>query len=51
MKLRSLRKPKAEAYETARQLAQKEGILSGISTGALVHAGLQLGKRSQYQNI
>ena len=40
----------AEAYETVRQLAQKEGILSGISTGALVHAGLQLGKRSQFQN-
>ena len=40
----------AEAYETGRQLAQKEGILSGISTGALVYAGLQLGQRSQYQN-
>lgn len=40
----------AEAYETVRQLAQKEGILIGISTGAVVHAGLQLGRRSQYQN-
>ena len=40
----------AEAYETGRQLAQKEGILSGISTGAVVYAGLQIGRRSQYQN-
>jgi cysteine synthase A len=40
----------AEAYETGKQLAQKEGILSGISTGAVVHVALQLGKRSQYQN-
>ena len=40
----------AEAYETVRQLAQKEGILSGISTGAVVYAGLQIGRRSQYQN-
>jgi cysteine synthase len=40
----------AEAYETGKQLAQKEGILSGISTGAVVYAGLQLGKRLQYQN-
>lgn len=40
----------AEAYETGRQLAQKEGVLSGISTGALVYAGLQLGRRSQYQD-
>ena len=40
----------AEAYEMGRQLAQKEGILSGISTGAVVYAGLQLGQRSQYQN-
>ncbi|MFN9608714.1 MAG: cysteine synthase A, partial [Pseudanabaena sp.] len=28
----------AEAYETGKQLAQKEGILSGISTGAVVYA-------------
>ena len=40
----------AEAYETGKQLAQKEGILSGISTGAVVYAGLQIGRRSQYQN-
>lgn len=40
----------AQAYETGRQLAQVEGILSGISTGAAVCAGLQIGQRSQYQN-
>ncbi|MDB9514159.1 pyridoxal-phosphate dependent enzyme [Kamptonema animale CS-326] len=33
-----------------RQLAQVEGILSGISTGAAVYAGLQIGQRSRYQN-
>ncbi|BAY30397.1 cysteine synthase [Nostoc carneum NIES-2107] len=37
-----------QAYETGRQLAQVEGILSGISTGAMVYAGLQIGKRSHY---
>ncbi|MEA5487155.1 MULTISPECIES: cysteine synthase A [Pseudanabaena] len=40
----------SEAYEIGKQLAQKEGILSGISTGAVVYAGLQIGRRSQYQN-
>ncbi|MBD2255564.1 cysteine synthase A [Nostoc parmelioides] len=40
----------AQAYETGRQLAQVEGILSGISTGAAVYAGLYIGQRSQYHN-
>ncbi len=40
----------AQAYETGRQLAQVEGIMSGISTGAAVYAGLQIGQRSHYQN-
>ncbi|MGG6293767.1 cysteine synthase A [Leptolyngbya sp. AN02str] len=39
-----------QAYKTGRQLAQVEGIMSGISTGAAVYAGLQIGGRSQYQN-
>ncbi|GAB4337553.1 MAG: cysteine synthase A [Leptolyngbyaceae cyanobacterium] len=39
-----------QAYELGRQLAQVEGILSGISTGAVVYAGLQIGQRSHYQN-
>ncbi len=40
----------AQAYETGRQLAQIEGIMSGISTGAAVYAGLQIGQRSQYRD-
>lgn len=35
----------AQAYETGRQLARLEGIMSGISTGAAVYAGLQIGQR------
>ncbi len=35
----------AQAYETGRQLAQVEGIMSGISTGAAVYAGLHIGQR------
>ncbi len=38
-----------QAYDTGRQLAQVEGILSGISTGAAVYAGLQIGRRSQHR--
>lgn len=37
-----------QAYTFGRQLAQAEGIVSGISTGAAVYAGLQIGQRSQY---
>jgi cysteine synthase A len=40
----------AQAYETGRQLARVEGIMSGISTGAAVYAGLEIGQRSHYQN-
>lgn len=39
-----------QAYEMGRQLAQVEGILGGISTGAAVFAGLKIGQRSQYRN-
>ncbi|MDM7938348.1 MAG: cysteine synthase A [Cyanobium sp. CZS 48M] len=39
----------AQAYEVGRQLAQDEGILSGISTGAAVYAGVQIGQRPEYQ--
>jgi cysteine synthase A len=39
-----------QAYETGRQLAQLEGILSGISTGAAVYAGLRLGQRDPYDH-
>ena len=39
-----------QAYEIGRQLARQEGILSGISTGAVLYAALQVGERSQYQD-
>ncbi len=35
-----------DALETARQLAQQEGIFAGISSGAAIWAALQLAKRS-----
>ncbi|WP_008312609.1 cysteine synthase A [Leptolyngbya sp. PCC 6406] len=40
----------AQAYETGRQLAQQEGIMGGISTGAAVYAGLQIGQHDRYRN-
>ena len=36
-----------EAFTTARNLAQKEGIFVGISSGAAAWAGLQLAKRKE----
>ncbi len=36
-----------DAFETARQLAVQEGILAGISTGANVHAALQVAARPE----
>ena len=40
----------AQAYYMGQQLAQKEGIASGVSTGAVVWAALQVGARSHLQN-
>ena len=37
-----------QAYELSRQLAQSEGILSGISTGAALYAALQMAKRVEH---
>jgi cysteine synthase A len=34
-----------DAFETARQMAQQEGLLVGISSGAAVWAGLQVARR------
>ena len=34
-----------DAMETARQLACKEGILCGISSGAAMYAAIELSKR------
>ncbi len=40
----------AQAYTIGRQLATQEGIVSGISTGAILHAALKVGQRSEYRD-
>jgi cysteine synthase A len=39
-----------QAYAIGRQLAAQEGIVSGISTGAILHAALKVGQRSAYRD-
>jgi cysteine synthase A len=39
-----------QAYDAARQLAKKEGILVGISSGAALYAALQLTQEPAYRN-
>ena len=39
-----------EAFETARQLAKREGILCGISSGAAMAAALRLARRKESKN-
>ncbi len=39
-----------EAYDTAKKLAKVEGILSGISSGAALNAGLKIAERSESEN-
>ncbi|UCG70752.1 MAG: cysteine synthase family protein [Thermoplasmata archaeon] len=38
-----------DAFEAVRQLARKEGLLVGISSGATAHIGLQMAKRKEYE--
>jgi cysteine synthase A len=38
-----------QAYALGRKLAQEEGILSGISTGAALYAALQVAQRADHQ--
>jgi cysteine synthase A len=43
----AMRVSDADALETSRRLAREEGLLGGISTGANVHALLEVGRRPE----
>ena len=36
-----------DAFATSKELTKKEGILTGISSGAALHAGIELAKRPE----
>jgi cysteine synthase A len=39
-----------DAMVTARKLAREEGIFSGVSSGAIIHAAMEIGKREENRN-
>lgn len=39
-----------QAFAAARELARKEGILAGVSSGAALHAAMQLAGRAQFRD-
>jgi cysteine synthase A len=39
-----------EAMQMARKMSSKEGIFSGVSSGAIMHAALEIGKRKENRN-
>ncbi|MBR6754773.1 MAG: pyridoxal-phosphate dependent enzyme, partial [Clostridia bacterium] len=39
-----------EAYEAGRMLSTKEGLLSGISSGAALYAALEIAKKEENEN-
>lgn len=39
-----------DAMETARKLAREEGIFSGVSSGAIIYAAMEIGKREENRN-
>ena len=40
----------SDAFKCARRLAREEGILAGVSSGAALHAALQIGARAEFSN-
>lgn len=38
-----------EAFETGREVGRSEGVLVGISSGAALHAAIELAKREEYE--
>ncbi|MFH1754729.1 MAG: cysteine synthase A [Candidatus Latescibacterota bacterium] len=48
---RIIRVQTEEAYAAARRLAREEGILAGISSGAILHAAMQTADENPHKNV